>query len=120
MATRKLNWLRHKLFVLSPRQLAWTHVILQILDWITTLFVIAHVSTAAEGNPIIRWILESANGMWLFTAVKLAMCGILMWIIPKSLRISPNCVWVWRALAIVYIAIVLNNLVGVATVCILL
>ena len=90
-----------------------------MLDWITTLFVIAHVSTEAEGNPIVRFILESANGMWWFTAAKLAMCSLIMWIIPKSLHMSPNCAWVWRALAILYIAIVLHNLMGVAIVCML-
>lgn len=111
--------LRHKFFVLSPRQLVWAHVVLQMLDWITTLFITANVSINVESNPIIRLILEGANGMWWFTAAKLAMCGLIMWIIPKSLRISPNHAWVWRALAILYIAIVLNNLVGVAIVCML-
>jgi len=113
-------WMRHKLFVLSPKQLVWIHVVLQMLDWITTLFVIAHVSTEVEANPIVRLILEGTYGMWWFTAAKLAMCGLIMWIIPKSLSASPNHAWVWRALAILYIAIVLSNLVGVAIVCMLL
>lgn len=107
-------WLRHKLFILSAGQLAVTHIVLQLLDLVTTLFVVLHTSTALEVNPIMRFVLDAPNGMWWFATLKLITCGILVWIIPKSLEDSPSLAWVWRALAIFYLIVVLNNSIGVA------
>ena len=107
-------WLRHKLFILSAGQLAVTHIVLQLLDLVTTLFVVLHTSTALEVNPIMRFVLDTPGGMWWFAALKLTVCGILTWIIPKSLEDSPGCAWIWRILAVFYLIVVLNNLIGVA------
>lgn len=106
--------MRRKLFVLSAAQLVRIHVVLQFLDWSTTLFMILSTSTAMEANPVIRFILDSPGGIWWFTAIKLSVCGIIGWIIPKSLEGSPGCAWVWRALAIFYLIVVLNNSIGIA------
>lgn len=105
--------LQYKLFVLSATQLVVTHIVLQLLDLVTTLFVILHTSTSLEVNPVIRFILNTPGGMWWLTALKLVMCGILWWMIPKSLEDSPSYAWVWRGMAIFYLIVVLNNLVAV-------
>ncbi len=107
-------WLWRKLFVLSAAQLVVTHIVLQLLDLTTTLFIIAHTSTAVEANPIMKFVLDTPGGMWSFAALKLTVCGILTWIIPRSLKDSPGCAWTWRALAIFYLVVIFNNLIGVA------
>jgi len=114
-------WLRHKLFVLSPRQLAWTHVVLQTLDWATTLFLISSIHTGVESNPIVRFMLESPGGAWIFTAVKAIACVGIALVLPWSLK-KTGC-WMhllWRLLALAYVIVVLNNLVGVVYVCTIL
>lgn len=110
-----MKLLRKTLFVISPIQLIVTHMVLQMLDLATTLFIVSHTSTAVEGNPIVKFILDDPNGVWWFTAIKLALCAVIAWIIPRS-----PLIWPWRAVAILYLAVVLSNLVGVATVCMLL
>ncbi len=112
-------WLRHKLFILSAGQLVWTLIVLQLLDCATTLFLIAHTSVDLESNPIVRLMLEAPGGMWWLVAAKLTVCGLIGWVVPWSLRHSPRMSWVWRALAIIYLAIVMGNLWGVAIVCML-
>lgn len=103
-----------KCIALSPKQLVWTHVILQTLDWFTTLVIILNTHTELETNPVVRLILEAPGGMWLFTAVKAIVCGMIAWVLPWSLTGAPRWVsLIWELLAIVYLVIVLNNLVGV-------
>lgn len=109
-----MKWLRKTLFVISPIQLIVTHMVLQVLDWATTVFIVSHTSTAAEANPLVRSILSVPYGMWWFAAVKLALCAMIAWIVSRS-----PLVWPWRAVAILYFAVVLSNLVGVAIVCML-
>ncbi|MHA2063091.1 MAG: DUF5658 family protein [Candidatus Thorarchaeota archaeon] len=115
-----MKWLRKTLFVISPFQLVVTHMVLQVLDWATTLFVVLNTHTGVESNPIVRFMLNDPNGVWWFTAAKLALCIMLAWLIPRSLRNTPGYGWVWRSLAIIYFAVVLSNFVGVAIVCMLL
>lgn len=119
MEACRLTWLRRKLFVLTPRQLVWTHIVLQILDLLTTLFVVAHTNVSVEANPMVRWVLDSPHGFYWFAAIKVVACAALAIIIPVSLDRSPRSAWVWRALAILYLAVVLSNLWGVAAVCML-
>ena len=108
-------WLRRKLFVLSPRQLVWIHAILQMLDWATTAWVVDYVGLEAEGNPIVRYILSYPEyGFHLFFLVKAAMCVAIAYCLPKHVREYPTYAWVWRLLAIIYFAVVLSNLLGVA------
>lgn len=108
--------LRTKLFILSASQLVKTHVVLQMLDWATTLFLILSIGTKVEVNPIMRYVLESPWGVGSFTAIKMAMCGLVAWVIPSSMKWLPNYMWIWRLLAMYYIGVVLNNLIGVVAV----
>lgn len=111
--------MRRKLFVLTPRQLVWIHVILQILDLLTTLFIVTHTHSSVEANPLVRWMLEAPNGFYYFAGIKLVACVVLAFMVPFSMKRSPGCAWIWRALAILYLMVVTNNLWGVATVCML-
>lgn len=95
------------------------HIILQMLDWATTLFLVMTLGTDLEANPIVRFMIEQPYGMWWFTAIKFSMMGILAWMIPYSMDRSPQYGWVWRVVALTYLVVVLSNLVGVATVCML-
>jgi hypothetical protein len=108
-----------KLFILSPFWLTSLHCVLQFLDWATTLFLTIHLGSDIEVNPLMRYMLEDDHGMWWFTGVKLFYIGVLAFMIPWSIENSPEWEWVWRLLTIMYLAVVLNNLVGVATFCIL-
>ncbi len=110
-----MQWLKKTLFVISPIQLVVTHMVLQALDWATTVFIVSHTSTGVENNPLVRLILDAPNGIWWFAAVKLALCAAIAQMIPRS-----RLLWPWRALAILYLAVVLGNLAGVAIVCMLL
>jgi len=118
MEVSKLNWwmwLRRELFVLTPFWMVSLHLILQLLDWATTLYIVQRVNVAVEFNPIIRFILEDPNGFWWFTSVKLFACIVVAIVIPWSIyRTGRSLIWRW--LAIAYTAIVLNNLVGVSIV----
>ena len=108
-------WLRRKLFVLSPRQLVWTHVILQMLDWLTTTWVVHHAGLEAEGNPVVRYILSHPEyGFHLLFLVKAVMCITIAYCLPKHVKEHPAHAWAWRLLAIIYFAVVLSNLLGVA------
>lgn len=109
-----MKLLRKPLFIISPLQLVVTHIVLQTLDWATTVFIVANTSTEVEANPLVRLTLEAPGGMWWFAAIKLAICAATAQMIPRSSHL-----WPWRALAIVYLAVVLRNLVGVAAVCML-
>ena len=110
-------WLRHELFVLTPFQLASLHVVLQMLDMLTTLYLVDKLGLDVEFNPVMRWLM--AGGYPSFIAAKIAGACMLATVIPFSLRRSPGYAWVWRWLAILYFAVVLNNLLNVATVYIL-
>lgn len=112
----KTIWTR-PVFTPSPRQLGGTHAVLQILDCMTTLFLVAHLTTKVEANPAMRHILNAPGGMGILAAVKfLAAAGFYV-LIPWLLKHDPTCAWVWRVLAIFYFAVVLNNLMYVAIVC---
>lgn len=118
MGISKLNWwmwLRRELFVLTPFWMATLNVVLQVIDWATTLFLVQRFDASAEMNPFLRFLLENPNGFWWFTGVKLLGCTLLAFVIPWSIR-NTKKPWIWRWLAILYIAIVTNNLLGVATV----
>lgn len=121
MDVPKINrrmWLWRELFVLSPFWLTTSLIILQLLDCVTTLFVTLTIGhNRMESNPIIRFVLDHPNGAEWFAAIKVTACVLMAVIVPWSLRISPGYAWVWRAVAIGYLAIVLGNFVGVAIVC---
>jgi hypothetical protein len=106
-----------KLFVLSPFWLTSAHVVLQLLDWATTLFLVLLFGTGMEANPIMKTVLDYEYGVELFTALKLLLTASLTVVIPWSLKISPGYAWVWRALMIAYVFIVTNNLIGVTIFC---
>jgi hypothetical protein len=108
--------LRSQLFVLSPFWLASIHAILQVLDWATTLFLIFHLGSQVEANPIMRSVLEHPNGVELFTIIKLGGAAMIAWMIPRSIAASPRWAVLWRLLTIAYLGVVLSNLAGVATV----
>jgi len=114
-------WLWRKLFVLSTFWLTSALIILQILDWATTSWLLMTLNdTSLEANPAMRWVIELPNGMLWFAALKLGFCGVLAYIVPYSAQHSASFVWIWRVLALLYVVIVASNLLGVATVCILL
>ena len=118
---KRWMWLRHKFFVLSTFWLTSLLVVLQILDWATTSFLIATLNdTDLEANPLMRILLEQSDGMFWFAVLKFGFSGFLAFFVPYSIKASPKFVWVWRLLALVYIVIVVSNLLGVATVCMLL
>ncbi len=122
MGISKLNGrlrLRSQLFVLSPFWLASIHVILQVLDWATTLFLIFHLGAQVEANPVMRFVLEQPDGVAWFTTIKLGGAALIAWMIPRSIAASPRWAVLWRLLTIAYLAVVLSNLAGVATVCML-
>jgi hypothetical protein len=105
-----MKWCR-ELFVLTPFWLTFIHVILQLLDLATTICVVQYVGVQAEINPLVCWIIS--YGIEWFIYAKLIMCGIMTLIIPWSLKRSPNYQWVWRWLAILYFAVVLNNFANI-------
>ena len=111
--------LRSQLFVLSPFWLASIHVILQVLDWATTLFLIFHLGAQVEANPVMRFVLEQPDGVAWFTTIKLGGAALIAWMIPRSIAASPRWAVLWRLLTIAYLGVVLSNLAGVATVCML-
>ena len=109
-------WLRRELFVLTPKQLVWVHWVLQFLDWLTTFILVSCTNPSAEGNPILRLVMESAGGLWWFTLMKLLGCWALRWALLRSVKRKPWTAVVWRAVAIIYLAVVLNNLLSLAVV----
>ena len=108
-------WLRHKLCVLNAAQLIITHTVLQLLDLTTTLILTYNLGTSVEVNPIMRYVLENPMGVTFFITIKLAMCGVIAWIIPRSINSFHNYSWVWHILALIYFLVVLNNLVHIVT-----
>jgi hypothetical protein len=106
-------WLRRELFVLSPKQIVWAHIVLQFLDALTTLLLVANTSPDVEYNLLMRLLLS--HSYVGFVAAKILGASVLAYMIPWSIKRSEGkYAWIWRGLAILYFAIVLNNLSGVA------
>ena len=54
--------------------------ILNVIDYLETLYLIQHYGIAVEGNPIMRYLLEN-NCAWvklILPAILLLFCGIAM------------------------------------------
>lgn len=111
-SNRRLR-LRKQLFVLSPRVLTWILVIEQLLDWWTTSFLVSRHGTELEANPLMRFLLEQPQGFLLFLALKLFACLVIILVIPLATAKSKAHMWIWRVVAMLYLAVILNNLVGV-------
>lgn len=107
-------WLRRELFVLTARQLTCLLVALQILDWGTTHYLITSTEGAVEANPFLAWVMSLPYGMAIFALLKAVACVGLSYVVPWSLRKSPNQAWVWRWLAIFYFLVVLGNTFWIA------
>lgn len=111
------NILTRPVFTLSPKQLAGLHSILQLLDCITTTFIVTHIGADAELNPVMRHLCE--HGVLLFILVKVVLGVVALPLcMVHCMAKRPNSAWIWRWLSIAYFAVVLNNLASVACVCI--
>jgi phosphoglycerol transferase MdoB-like AlkP superfamily enzyme len=55
--------------------------ILNVIDYLETLYLIQHFGIAVEGNPIMRYLIEN-NCAWaklVVPAILLLICGIATW-----------------------------------------
>lgn len=76
--------------------------VLQVLDVVTTGWILYHFSSAAEGNPLVAAIFATsglAPGLCLLLALKLGMVSIL-WACQTGTKIAN----------FIYSAVILNNL----------
>jgi hypothetical protein len=91
--------------VVKPRIVYKPHVflaVLQVLDVLTTGWILHNFSSAAEGNPIVAAIFIStglAVGLCLLLALKLGAVWLL-WVCQTGVKIAST----------IYGAVILNNL----------
>lgn len=115
LATCKINWLRHELFVLSPVVFAAILILQQIFDASSTIYLTSF-PVFQEANPILAPMWNAPGGVTWLISVKFWMCILIGLGVPYVAKEEPRMMWSLKFMCLFYWLVVFWNGYLIATI----